>query len=78
MRRERNLIDQRYGRHRNGIVSRVAVAHPDYYQVIFGAETIKAEHPRAASLAISGDLAHVGIDEDPETLTTFAVTDALK
>jgi AcrR family transcriptional regulator len=24
---------------------RWAVAHPDYYQVMFGAETIKAEHP---------------------------------
>jgi AcrR family transcriptional regulator len=98
-----------------------AVAHPDHYQVMFGAETIKAEHPdlllagaRAfddlldaitgcqevgmmrdldpreiagpmwslvhgiASLAISGDLNHVGIAEDPEALTTRAVADALK
>ena len=100
---------------------RWAVGHPDYYQVMFGVETIKAEHPglllaaaRAfddlldaitgcqelrmmrgldpreiaapmwslvhgiASLAISGDLHHVGIQEDPAALTTRAVADWLK
>ena len=100
---------------------RWAVAHPDYYQVMFGAETIKAEHPGlllaatqafdhlldaitgcqesgmmrgldpreiagpmwslvhgVASLAIGGDLHHVGIREDPEAMITRAVVESLK
>jgi AcrR family transcriptional regulator len=90
---------------------RWAVAHPDHYQVMFGGEIVKPDHPallgaatRAfddlldaiamglgsgmlrgrdaremagpvwslvhgiASLAIGGDLRHVGIRDDPETL----------
>lgn len=100
---------------------RWAVTHPDYYQVMFGAETKdKAEHPGlqvagakafgtlleevthglaagairganplhvagpvwsmihgVASLAISGDLRHVGIDEQPEDLAARAANDLL-
>jgi AcrR family transcriptional regulator len=90
---------------------RWAVAHPDHYQVMFGSEIVKPDHPallvaatRAfddlldaltlwpdsgmlhgrdaremagpvwslvhgiASLAIGGDLRHVGIQDDPEAL----------
>jgi AcrR family transcriptional regulator len=100
---------------------RWAVTHPDYYQAMFGAETVKHEHPgllmagrRAfgdlldaitscldsgmlqdedqlriagptwslvhgvASLAISGDLRHVGINEDPEALAARALTELLE
>jgi AcrR family transcriptional regulator len=99
---------------------RWAVAHPDHYQVMFGAETNKEEHPgllvagaRAfdhlldaiarcqesgvmrgddareiagpmwsmvhgvASLAIGGDLRHVGIDEPPEDLAERATNEML-
>lgn len=100
---------------------RWAVTHPDYYQVMFGAETIKSEHPgllvagsRAfddlldaitscldsgmmhgqdpreiagpmwslvhgvASLAIGGDLHHVGIHEDSEALAVRAMAELLQ
>jgi AcrR family transcriptional regulator len=100
---------------------RWAVAHPDHYQVMFGAETNKDEHPglliagaRAfdhlldaiarcqeagimrgddpkgiagpmwsmvhgvASLAIGGDLRHVGIDERPEDLAARAADEMLR
>jgi AcrR family transcriptional regulator len=100
---------------------RWAAAHPDYYQVMFGAETKdKAEHPGLliagaqafddllqsvtacveagllkgddplaiagpmwsmvhgiSSLAISGDLGHMGIDERPEDLAERATNDLL-
>jgi AcrR family transcriptional regulator len=99
---------------------RWAVAHPDHYQVMFGAETNKEEHPgllvagaRAfdhlldaiarcqesgvmrgedareiagpmwsmvhgvASLAIGGDLRHVGIDEPPEDVAERATNEML-
>ncbi len=95
---------------------RWAVTHPDYYQVMFGADTFKAENPDllaaaaaafeisldaiavcqeagvmrgqdpreiagpmwslahgVASLAISGDLRNVGIEDDPETMLTRAL-----
>jgi AcrR family transcriptional regulator len=99
---------------------RWALIHPDYYQVMFGAETIKGEHPGlliagaqafddlldaigsclesgvmhghdpreiagpmwslvhgVASLAISGDLHHVGIHEDSEALAARALAELL-
>jgi hypothetical protein len=100
---------------------RWAVTHPDYYQVMFGAETVKREHPGpliagaqafddlldaiasclesgmlhgqdpreiagpmwslvhgVASLAIGGDLRHVGIHEDSEALAARALTELLE
>ena len=97
-----------------------AVTHPDYYLAMFGAETLKQEHPGlliagtqafgdlldaitscidsgviqgsdplaiagpawslvhgVASLAIGGDLHHVGIHDDPEALAVRALTELL-
>lgn len=98
-----------------------AVAHPDHYRVMFGADTDKAQHPGLleageltfgvllevigrcqaagliesgdprrvagpmwstvhgiASLAISGDLDHVGIDERPEELAARSAAEILR
>lgn len=95
---------------------RWAVAHPDYYQVMFGAETDETDKPELltagmntfatlldvivrcqgadiladgdprdiagpvwsllhgiASLAIDGDLHHVGIEDDPQALADRAL-----
>ncbi|MCH9732026.1 MAG: TetR/AcrR family transcriptional regulator [Actinomycetia bacterium] len=100
---------------------RWVVTHPDYYQVMFGADTFKAENPDLlaaatpafdvsleaitrcqeagvmrsqdpreiagpmwalahgiASLAISGALQNVGIEDDPETLLARALTASLE
>lgn len=98
-----------------------AVAHPDYYRVMFGGDTDKAQHPGLldagdrtfgvllevigrcqavglvesgdprrvagpmwstvhgiASLAIGGDLGHVGIDERPEDLAARSAAEILR
>ena len=95
-----------------------AVAHPDHYRVMFGADTIKTEHPSLAvaadqafndlldaistcqevgimhgqeplqiagplwslvhgiaSLAIDGELRNVGIQQDPEDMVAYALSD---
>jgi AcrR family transcriptional regulator len=99
---------------------RWAVTHPDYYLAMFGAQTVKRDHPGllfaaghafgelvdaitsclesgvmegqdpveisgpmwslvhgVASLAIGGELRHVGIHEDPEALVVRAITEFL-
>jgi AcrR family transcriptional regulator len=103
-----------------GAYVRWAVAHPDYYQVMFGSELDKTDKPELlnaglstfdtlldvivrcqdvgilpegdprdtagpvwsmlhgiASLAIDGDLRHVGIKDDPPVLAERAVRDLL-
>ena len=103
-----------------GAYVRWAVAHPDYYQVMFGSELDKTDKPDLltaglstfatlldvivrcqdagilpkgdprdtagpvwsllhgiASLAIDGDLRHVGIEDDPQALAERAVRDLL-
>jgi AcrR family transcriptional regulator len=101
---------------------RWAVAHPDHYRVMFGADTDKSAHPSlavaagqafdnlldaitrcqeagmmggqtpplriagplwslvhgVASLAIDGELRNVGIDQDPEDMVAYALSDVIR